>query len=526
MGQIINPILRGFNPDPSIIRVGDDYYIATSTFEWFPGVQIHYSKDLIHWKPVAHPLNRLSQLNMAGIDSSCGVWAPNLSYDRGTFYLIYTIVRSTGGIFKDTLNFLVTAADIQGEWSEPIFLNASGFDPSLFHDDDGRKWLVNMDWNHGQGKKRFGGILLQEYAPVQKRLVGPVQNIFQHSGLAEGPNLYKRDDYYYLMLAEGGTGLNHSVWMARSKSIAGPYETDLKNPILTAREDPRIPLQKAGHASLVHTPSGEWYMAHLCGRPIPASGRCTLGRETCIQKVIWSDDGWLRLAQGGNKPLMTVPGPDLPEYPFPQESVKDDFDSEKLGIHFQTLRVPLGEEYLSLIERPGYLRLKGGESLNSRYFQSLIARRQQAFCYTATACMEFEPESYKQMAGLICIYDIHNYFYLRVSHDGTGKCLAIINCDNGTYNYPLEKDIYIGGDSRHYLQARVDYDRLRFYYSSDGEQWLQVGGNFDYSRISDEGINKLAFTGAMIGICCQDLSGMRKHADFDYFEYIERDFAG
>ena len=161
--HIKNPILRGFNPDPSIIRVGEAYYIATSTFEWFPGVQIHRSYDLVHWELLTHPLRRISQLDMRGVPDSCGVWAPCLSYHEGTFYLVYSNVKSFDGVWKDTPNYLVTTEDIEGDWSEPIFLSASGFDGSLFHDDDGRKWFTSMLTDHRNGKF-FGGIILQEYS--------------------------------------------------------------------------------------------------------------------------------------------------------------------------------------------------------------------------------------------------------------------------------------------------------------------------------------------------------------------------
>jgi xylan 1,4-beta-xylosidase len=182
MKKIRNPVLPGFNPDPSILRVNDDYYIATSTFEWFPGVQIHHSKDLVHWRLLTHPVTRTSQLDMRGNISSSGVWAPCLSYRDGMFYLIYSNVRSYKGPFKDVYNYLITAKNIEGPWSEPIFLNSSGFDPSLFHDTDGKKWLVNMLWdhrklklvepNHDDGANEdehasiqgcFAGILIQEY---------------------------------------------------------------------------------------------------------------------------------------------------------------------------------------------------------------------------------------------------------------------------------------------------------------------------------------------------------------------------
>jgi xylan 1,4-beta-xylosidase len=520
---ITNPILPGFNPDPSIVRVGDDYYLATSTFEWFPGVQIHHSKDLLHGRVVAHPLNRLSQLDLRGAPSSGGVWAPCLTYCDGLFYLIYTDVKARGEV-KDTHNYLVTAPDILGEWSDPVYLNSTGFDPSLFHDDDGRKWLVNMVWDHRQGRNPFAGIALQEYSPAERRLVGPEYNIFKGTelGRTEGPHLYKVNGYYYLLTAEGGTSLHHSVTLARSRSLFGPYQVHPRNPVLTSWDDPTLPLQKAGHGDLVETQRGDWYMVHLCGRPIPTRGRCPLGRETAIQKVVWSADGWLELADGGHHPALEVAGPELPEQPWPQEPVRDDFDAPVLSPHFQILRIPFTEDHFSLRERPGYLRIKGRESLSSKHSQSLVARRQQAFRYTAAAGVEFEPETFKQMAGLICFYDTQNWFYLRISHDeNLGKCLGILSCDNNRFDQPAA-DVSLAGWERCHLRARVDYDKLQFYYSPDGEAWTAIGPELDASRLADEYCLEGTFTGAMVGLCCQDLTGRRKAADFDYFEYLER----
>jgi len=525
MKYINNPILKGFNPDPSILRVGDDYYIATSTFEWFPGVQIHHSKDLINWKLITHPLNRISQLDMRGNPSSGGVWAPCLSYDNGTFYLIYTDVKSLHGIFKDTHNYLVTTKDILGQWSEPIYLNSSGFDPSLFHDDDGRKWFVNMIWEHREEKNSFAGIVLQEYSSDEKQLVGTKMNIFLGSEIkrTEGPHLYKHNGYYYLMTAEGGTSWEHAVTVARSRSITGPYEICPDNPLITSVNNPTLELQKAGHGSLVETQNKEWYVVHLCGRPLPSRGRCTLGRETAIQKVEWTKEGWLRLSQGGNEPFLQVPAPKLPEHPWKTEPEREDFDSETLNINFQTLRVPLGEDSLSLKERSGFLRLKGQESLSSLFKQSLVARRQQSFCYTATTVLEYNPESSKQMAGLISLYDTENFYYLRISNDEKlGKCLGIIACDNGIYRQYIKDEVSIDGWDKCYLRVQVDYDKLQFFYSMDGENWITIGEVLDSSIMSDEYKDKLRFTGSFVGMCCQDLDGTKRYADFDFFEYVEK----
>jgi xylan 1,4-beta-xylosidase len=545
MAVIKNPILPGFNADPSIVRVGDDYYIAVSTFEWFPGVQIHHSRDLVNWRLLTHPLTRVSQLDMVGNPTSGGIWAPDLSYADGQFWLIYTDVKSWHRGFKDSHNYLVTAPDILGPWSDPIFLNSSGFDPSLFHDSDGRKWLVNMQWDFRKNKNPFSGILLQEYSVEEQSLTGPVRNIFKGTsiGLTEGPHLYRHSGYYYLMTAEGGTVYEHAVTMARSTNLEGPYKVDPTNPILTSRGRPELALQRAGHASLVQTQNNEWYLAHLCGRPIrvelsasqqeilaalspevsDVTLRCNLGRETALQKCYWTEDGWLRLEGGGNAPRVEVPGPALPEQPFAPEIPRDDFESDRLNINFSTLRVPADESWVSLTERPGYLRIRGRESLSSKHRQSLVGRRLQHFRAEVTTCLEFDPQNFQHMAGLICFYDTQNYYYLRISQDEIlGKCLGILHCDNGKYDELLPEEVKLEGSSPCYLKVEFDYATLQFSYSQDGLTWQKIGGSFDATKLSDQYSREGSFTGTFIGLCVQDLSGTRKAADFDYFEYIAR----
>jgi len=528
MTRILNPILRGFHPDPSILRVGDDYFIATSTFEWWPGVRLHHSRDLVHWRPIGYALTRTSQLEMLGNPDSGGIWAPCLSHDGAQFYLIYTDVKTWGNgeVFKDAHNYLVTAPSIEGHWSEPVYLNSSGFDPSLFHDEDGRKWLLNMRWDHRKGRNAFAGILLQEYDPQQKRLVGPVHNIFRGTplGVTEGPHLYKKDGWYYLVVAEGGTTYAHAVTVARSQRIEGPYEVDPCYPTLTARGHPELPLQKAGHASLVQTQQGEWYMAHLVGRPLepPQALRrhCPLGRETALQKIRWSPDGWPRLWHGSNTPALEVEAPALPPHPWPKEPERDDFEAPTLSLHFQTLRHPPDPSWLSLTERPGYLRLLGRESLSSRHRQSLVARRLQHFYAEAETALEFEPQHFQQMAGLVCYYDTGNWVYLRVSRDeALGKTLSILTCDNGHYDEPLDRELVIEGWQRVYLKVRYERDTFGFAYSANGLDWSELPLRFPTYKLSDDHCRGLGFTGTFIGLCAQDLSGARLHADFDYFVY-------
>ena len=520
MKTIHNPVLTGFNPDPSIVRVGDDYYIATSTFEWFPGVQISHSKDLEHWRVVSRPLSRYAQLDMRGNPNSGGIWAPALSYHDGLFYLIYTNVRRWAGSFKDVYNYLVTAPSIEGPWSDPIYLNSSGFDPSLFHDDDGRKWLVNMVWDHRPLHNSFGGILLQEYDPERKALVGPIKNIFKGTdlGLVEAPHLYKVDGWYYLITAEGGTFLTHAESVARSRQVDGPYEVMPGNPLITSAYDQRLRLQSAGHASLVQHQDGSWGLAYLCRRPLP-NGRSILGRETALQPIVW-EDGWPRLAGGGNKPSDTFEAPDLPSHPWPASPERDDFDADTLSIDWQAPRVPIDENMASLTARRGHLRLYGRESIVSNFEQSLVARRQDHFHVVASTCVEFEPETFQQMAGLVAFYNTDSFYYLFLTQaPHSRKCLGLMRCERGDVTYPIEKEYPLDGHDRVYLRLEIDHDRIRFSYSTDGENWTAAGWEQDASILSDEHVVPCGFTGNFVGMACQDLTGRRKHADFDWFEY-------
>ncbi len=518
-GFISNPILPGFNPDPSIIRVEDDFFIATSTFEWFPGVRIHHSRDLIHWRLIEHPLTRLSQLDLSGNPDSGGIWAPCLSHDGSNYHLIYTDVKTRQDAFIDSHNYLVTAADINGPWSDPLYLNSSGFDPSLFHDDDGRKWLVNMVWDFRSGRNPFAGIVLQEFSPEQQCLVGPRVMIFTGSklGVTEGPHLYKRNGYYYLMTAEGGTGDGHAVTMARSKSIKGPYEVDPENPILTSRDTGAL-LQKAGHASLVELDGGECYIAHLCSRPFNDSRRCILGRETAIQKCHWTEDGWLRLASGERTPANRVAVPDLPPFAVEPEPEREDFDQESLPLCFQTLRTPFDSSWASLTERPGWLRLYGRESTVSRHRQSLVARRIESVCCEASTCIDYCPDSFQQMAGLTAFYDVSTHYYLCVTwHEKHGRCIKLMAMDKGVYSEPAGEGIPLEDRERVYLRATFHGAILRFSYSYDSESWIDVAPDLDATILSDEYCG--GFTGTFVGLCAQDLSGRRLIADFDWFLY-------
>ncbi|MFV0360136.1 glycoside hydrolase family 43 protein [Tropicimonas sp.] len=525
--MIRNPILPGFNPDPSICRVGEDYYIATSTFEWYPGVQIHHSRDLVNWRLVARPLNRPSQLDLRGNPDSGGVWAPCLSHADGRFWLVYTDVRRLGGSFKDTHNYIVTCETVDGDWSDPVHVNSNGFDPSLFHDDDGRKWFVVLQWNHrgpGSGANpanaSFDGILLQEWHP-EMGLTGGITRIFDGSplGLTEGPHLFKRNGYYYLTTAEGGTGYNHAITMARSRDIRGPYELHPDRHLLTAAGVAEYPIQRTGHGQYVETPDGQVYHSFLMGRPLP--GRyCPLGRESGIERCVWRDD-WLYLEAGGLVVRQELPGL-VDVAPAPRLPSVTDFADGKLPGEFQWLRTPFPERLFRV--EPGALVLTGRESVGSWFEQALVARRQEDFTYRAETTLDFAPETWQQAAGLTTYYNRYKFHCLLLTEEpGIGRCLVTASClgdyPDGKLTYRLDDAVPLAEGP---VEMAVEVDRAvqRFFWRQGGD-WQAAGPELDAWLISDEGPpgEHGSFTGAFVGMLAFDITGHGREARFTRFAY-------
>jgi xylan 1,4-beta-xylosidase len=537
MTLIRNPILRGFNPDPSIVRVGEDVYIATSTFEWYPGVQIHQSRDLVNWRLAARPLNRPTQLDMRGDPDSCGVWAPDLSHAEGRFWLVYTDVKrfgqstldgAKGVTLRDFHNYLVTCDSIDGAWSDPVYLNSSGFDPALFHDDDGRSWLLNMLWDHRPDRPRFAGIVIQELDRATGALVGERRTIFQGTerGFTEGPHLYKRDGWYHLLVAEGGTGWGHAVVMARSRDLMGPYELHPEGVVLSAGGRRDGPLARAGHGDLVELADGTPWMAYLCGRPLSGRQRCVLGRETALQPMRWCEDGWLRTMTVDAAPDPRPPAPNLAPAPWPEETWGGDFDDSALPAPLQWLRTPYPDELFSLTARPGHLRLYGRETVGSPFRQALVAQRQEHFCYTATTRLDFEPADFQQAAGLICYYNSTKFHYLHVTREDGARRLQVMTACPDTGGCTLEVVVGALPEGGVELRVDVDFDQLRFAWRGAGEgSWTLLNGTLDASILSDEaslpGLPN--FTGAFVGMACQDMSGRAMPADFAFWRYVGRE---
>ncbi|ENZ9552707.1 glycoside hydrolase family 43 protein [Clostridioides difficile] len=540
--MIKNPILPGFNPDPCICRKGDDYYLVVSSFEWFPGIPVYHSKDLKNWELYTHILTDETKIDLKKLPSSKGIWAPCLTYceEEDLFYIVYGIMNSMNARYFDVDNYLITSKDIKGEWSEPVYIHSSGFDASILHDDNGKKWIASLDWETREGYEKPGVICLVEYCTKKKEIVGYPKRIWSGGtdrGCIEAPHITKRGDYYYIMCAEGGTGYGHSVTMGRAKNIWGPYEKDSMNPIVTSipgdfyeRHDPdhlkpkyynpESKLQKSGHGSYIETTSGEVYLVHLTSRPFVPELRCTLGRETAIQKMKWTKDNWLRMEDESNLAKEYVSESKLEEHLVSSIPSFDDFDSNVLGLQYYAPRIsPLS--FADVKSRPGYVRIRGQESRTSLNKVSILARKLTSVYARITTKMEFYPEVHQHSAGLIMYYDNMNYINLRKYYSETlgQSALSIIHLENGEKTEFLNtripiKDIPIY--LRLYIQGRKSY----FEWSYDEKNYQRIGKVFDTTKFSDEYCKYGEFTGTFIGLTCADRVKHKHYADFDFFEYI------
>ncbi|MDQ0956325.1 xylan 1,4-beta-xylosidase [Streptomyces sp. B4I13] len=526
MTVLHNPVIRGFAPDPSLIRVDDWYYVATSSFEWFPTIPIHRSHDLAHWEYAGHVEGAAPGGTLAGVPDSGGIWAPSLSWDGELFWMVYSVVRSVGTPYFDQDTYVTTATDVTGPWSPPRRVASHGFDPALFHE-EGRLWLLNLQNDHRPGGHRFAGIVLTELDRDTLAPLGDSHLLLQHEQLIEGPKLTAHGGWYHLVLAEGGTGFEHGVRTARSRTLTGPYELD-EHPLLTSRDDIELPLQKAGHAELVQTPHGEWFLSHLTARPLDTVNgpRCTLGRETAIQAVIWDAEGRPRLRQGGWHPEVQVPV-DVPVVSF--EALRPSSANDPLGWPWSTLREPPDPSWTDLVSRPGWIRMRGRHGPESRWAQSLLAQRLTEHRATARVTVQATPFTFTQAAGLILRYDAEAYLSLDLTWaepaaepqrgqqwQGAGRTvLSLVERDEKGARQAAIVDVDASVPIT--LGVTVDGVEARFWYVRDGVR-TAVGPPLDTGRLSDDHGGRLRFTGTLAGIHVRDLVDACFTADFRDFQ--------
>lgn len=497
-----NPILPGFHADPSICRSGSDYYLVTSSFEYFPGVPIYQSRDLVNWRQIGHALTRESQLPLAGQKASKGIFAPTIRCHDGVFYMITTNIEGGG-------NFFVHTKDPAGEWSEPVWIKEGswGMDPSLLFDDDGKVYYTR----HGGG--RNGGIYQSEIDIRTGKLLEEPRLIWAGTGgiWPEGPHLYKVDGTYYLLISEGGTSYGHALTVARSKSPWGPFEAHPGNPILTHRDLREHPLQALGHADLVQAANGNWWAVLLGVRPVERHHH--IGRETLLSPVTWDANGWPMINDG--KPideLMNVTG--LPAlHRWPSMPVRDEFDGLALGSQWTHLRTSSRERW-SLVERPGMLRLKGSSAtLEDASSPAFLARRQEHFRMRATTAIEFDPLDEKQVAGLVLRQDEANHYVLRIS-GGKSRQIELLTRVAGVTVLRASQPLGAGP-----VQLRVDAyrDRYEFRFALAAEP-MRLVGQAPTQPLSSEKTG--GFTGVFVGMFASNGSSRdMPPADFAWFDY-------
>ena len=500
-----NPILTGMNPDPSICRVGDDFYIVTSTFEYYPGLPIYHSKDLVNWKLIGYALSTPQSNPLKGTGASGGQYAPTLRYNNGKFYVIGTNYGSEG---TQGISY-VTADDPAGPWSEPIWVGQWYVDPSLdFY--DGKAYYLTPD--------NTGGFLLRTIDVATGKEECEAKKVAEGLGGSspEGPHFYKKGDYYYVMSAEGGTGYEHREVIQRSTTPYGPYEPSPINPVLSNMNVPDHPFQAIGHADLVELQDGSWWAVCLGIRPQGGNYQ-HLGRETFLAPITWTD-GWPKVGSDGVV-REEYERPPLTWHPWEKDPVRDDFENERLALYWNFLRNPYDKDW-SLTESPGHLRLKGSAlSLQQNDSPAYIARRQTALNADISTKMTFEPVAENEEAGLLIRGNDKNHYDLLVTmRDGQKvammrKYLNDEVADSNFVNLP-DGDVILGISA-----TPTEYT---FWVKENEDAPSYILAKASTRDLSSEVIS--GFTGVFIGMYA---SGNGKDntypADFDWFDFIEKD---
>lgn len=505
-GGYYNPILPGWNSDPSICRAGDDYFMVTSSFSYYPGVPLFHSRDLVNWKQIGYVLNRPSQLPLNGQKVSAGIFAPAISYNphNKTFYMITTNVGWG--------NFFVKTKDPFGSWSEPIRLpDVKGIDPSFFFDDNGKAYIVNND--EPEGKAEYDGhraIRVREFDVNTDKTVGP-EKVIINKGVhpedkpiwIEGPHMYKINGKYFLMSAEGGTSDMHSEVIFRSDSPFGPFVPAKKNPILTQRDlNPNRPnpVTCAGHADLVQTPSDDWWAVFLACRPCDGKFE-NLGRETFLLPVSWTDEGFpLILEQGKVVPMSgTVKGAVRGKnVTFGNFAYTDDFSEKTLPLDWMSLRSPI-DSICTTSAVPGYLSMKCVETTTAKKaVPSFLCRRIQHHKFESSSRLVFNPTADKERAGMLLFKDENHQYLLCVAKTQTGKAVELRKTSEGGKDEILASYALASADKDIRLKITSDGLTFSFYYTVGNGDWNLLKNNVDAGYLSTR--NAGGFTGTTIGL--------------------------
>lgn len=525
-----NPILSGFYPDPSICRVGDDYYIVTSTFAYFPGLPIFHSKDLVNWKQIGHAMNRPEQLDLKGAGVSRGLFAPTIRYHKGIYYIICTLIDKGG-------NFVITAKDPKGPWSNPVWLKeVNGIDPSIYFDDNDKAYVIfnsippnNISIHDGHRTIRlfeFDAANLK-VTGEEKLLINGGTDMAKKPVWIEAPHIIKKDGWYYMICAEGGTGYNHSEVVFRSKAVDGPYISYEKNPILTQRHlnpERKNPITTTGHADFVETPDGKWYAVFLGCRPYE-DNHYNIGRETFMTPVEWKD-GWPLINPGYEEVQYHYP------VPFPNQTkkinnnfngnfyFKDDFKTEQLNYRWEFLRAP-EENWYSLTERKGSLTMNLlPQNCSGKENPAFLGFRQSHLAGYAGASLDFKAKSANEKAGLLIFQnETHFYFLCQSVQEGLPVVQlykSVANDKNGKMEL-LQSQTLTNLNKELELKIEIKRNTFAFYYATQKGKWNLLKDGIDAKYLSTKTAG--GFVGSMYALYAT--SSGEKSTSKVYFNWFE-----
>lgn len=544
----LNPVIPGMNPDPSICRAGEDYYMVTSTFGFFPGLPVYHSKDLVNWKLIGYGINRPGQLALRESEKDeLNLFAATIRYHNGIFYIINT----NTGRRSDPRNFVITATNPAGPWSEAHYIeNAPRIDPSLFFDDDGKVYYTGNCIPENPAHINERTIWTQEINPETWELVGERVDVLKsgdyHRGLIlaghdirylnhfEGPHIYKKDGIYYLLVSHGGTSWDHAVSIWKSKNVLGPYDFCEKNPIVTNRDFHHTAyLHHTGHADIIQTHTGEWWMVLLATRPY--GGEFTnMGRETALVPVDWSGVWPIVNPQGPiGKVMLTHRRPNLLNHPWPKEEIRDNFSGKELNLNWNTIQTPV-EKWWWLGQPEGQLKIKVRPEIIYRNSNpSFLGRRQAHKNFTAITKMSFTPKTDNEQAGLVVTRDVSNMFQLVCTIKNGQKYIQLIRKEVVDADGPIldengemiaEKSAKIIAEKpvrSEWLYLKMDAleQQFSFSFSEDGKNWETLASNKEGGMLSF-GLWTGRFTGTFIGMyATSNGKKSENHVLFDWFEY-------
>lgn len=500
-----NPIRTGMYPDPSIVCVGDDYYMVNSSFIYFPCIPVSTSKDLVHWKIIGYAITNPEWAALDNLEGGRGYWAPDISYYKGRFYITATYrLNDDGNVYRKQI--VVSSDRPEGPYSKPAIIDEDGIDPSIFNDDDGKRYML---LNRGARIFQLNDDATKQISEASLLYYG------DNKRAPEGPHLLKKDGYYYLFEAEGGTGPGHRITVSRSRELFGRYEPCPYNPIMRQNDEGAI-IQRCGHGKPVQTQNGEWYMVYLCGRKI-GDGYSMLGRETALDPITWTADGWPIVNNLDGPSAMQIK-PDLPETIW-ESSFDDDFKEDWLSSDWIFPRAPEND---GIALENSYVTVKGSKfDLNSMHARNILLRRQQHFKFEVV-CKMMVPKLLKgQDAGITCYYDENTFVKFGVfapeGEEGTLSCKVMEYIDKWVPGNSVE----IPKDCEHvYFKVETDGLVRTFYISFDGKDYSKVQTLDNVYYLCDEGLKKgKRFTGAMVGMYAYSGQTDELYAKFDSFNY-------